>query len=249
MTFCIGIRVDSGLVALADTQILRGEQVSRKIKLTQLRTGERSVFLMTSGLRSIRDKTVKRIEERIAAMRRPFRQVHELATAFGEELRRVRFEDESSLTAGGFTFNLNAIIGGQLADDPDGTLLQVFPEGNWVDATVDAPWFIIGRSYYGKPLLDQLLRHDTNLKSALALAYLAFDATRASVVDVAFPIDVVIHRNGEFRMRQSRLQADELMAAQVAWQASLERALATLTTAWAEPLWSDGFGDVRSPGD
>ena len=69
---------------------------------------------------------------------------------------------------------------------------MVYPEGNWIDATPDSPYFIIGRTSYGKPILDRLLTYDTPLAQAVALAYLAFDSTRASVVDVEFPIDLVL---------------------------------------------------------
>ena len=72
------------------------------------------------------------------------------------------------------------------------TLFYIYPEGNWIEATADSPYFILGRTLYGKPILDRLLISDTPLAQALALAYLAFDATRTSVIDVAFPIDVII---------------------------------------------------------
>jgi putative proteasome-type protease len=72
MTFCIGIRIDAGLIALADTQIVRGEQVSSKAKLSMFEVGDRRLFLMTSGLRSVRDKAVSRLEDRLAAMPEPY---------------------------------------------------------------------------------------------------------------------------------------------------------------------------------
>ena len=43
-----------------------------------------------------------------------------------------------------------------------------------------------------KPILDRLLRHDSSMRHAAALAFLAFDATKASVTDVDFPIDVIV---------------------------------------------------------
>lgn len=243
MTFCIGIRVEAGLIALADTQIVRGDHTSSKAKLSMLRVGGRDVFLMTSGLRSIRDKAVSRLEDHIATMPRPFERAHQLASAFGDALRQVRLEDEETLKAGGLSFNLHAIIGGRLAGDTEPCLFEVFPECNWVCATPDSPYFVIGRSHFGKPILDRLLGHRTPMRTALALAYLAFDATRASVVDVDFPIDVAVDAStasdARSGFRQIRLTAADLADAHGWWHRELERALQGFPMDWAEPLWRD----------
>ena len=235
MTFCIGVRVQEGLVALADTQIVRGEQISSKAKLSEFSQGEHSAFLMTSGLRSVRDKTVMRLQDRLVDAP-PFARVHQLASSFGTELKSVREEDEQALKAGGLSFNLHAILGGQFAKDAEPALFQVFPEGNWVDATPDSPYFIIGRTSYGKPILDRLLRHDTPLDQALALAYLAFDATRASVVDVDFPIDVSVLRTGNPMLHRSRFTAAELGHVHDWWHDRLKSALDAFPMAWSTRL-------------
>lgn len=235
MTFCIGVRVQEGLIALADTQIVRGEQISSKAKLSEFSQGEHSAFLMTSGLRSVRDKTVMRLEDRLVDAP-PFSRVHQLASAFGNELKSVREEDEQALKAGGLSFNLHAILGGQFEKDPEPVLFQVFPEGNWVDATPDSPYFIIGRTSYGKPILDRLLRHDTPLDQALALAYLAFDATRASVVDVDFPIDVIVLRTGSPVLHRSRFTAAELGRVHDWWHDRLKSALDGFPMEWSRRL-------------
>ena len=244
MTFCIGLRVQSGLIALADTQIVRGEQSSSKSKLSTHRVGSGEAFVMTSGLRSVRDKVVSRLEDRIAAMPAPFTRLHQLASAFGDELRQARQEDEASLAAGGLSFNLHAIIGGQLSGDVEPELVQVFPECNWITATPDSPYFVIGRSHYGKPILDRLLTHRTSIRGALALGYLAFDATRASVVDVDFPIDVLVDDGARSTsgssFRQARLTARDLAGAHDWWHAQLERALQAFPMDWSQPLWRDG---------
>ncbi len=223
MTFCIGVRVREGLVALADTQIVKGGEVSSKAKLSLHEHDGRPLFVMTSGLRSVRDKVVLRLEDELAARAQPFRRLHHVVTSFGDELKSVRAEDGPSLEAGGLRFNLHAIIGGQLADDDEPTLFMVYPEGNWVTATDDSPSFIIGRTSYGKPILDRLLDADTPLPHAVALAYLAFDATRASVVDVEFPIDVVVWVDGQ--LREQRFEAAELAEVHDFWHLQLRVAL------------------------
>ena len=242
MTFCIGIRVRGGLVALADTQIVRGEEVSSKAKLSVLRHGGRDVFLMTSGLRSIRDKAVMRLEDELDVADPPPARLYQLVTAFGDQVKRVMAEDGPSLQSSGMRFDLHAIVGGHLPGDADPTLFMVYPQGNWVDATPDAPYFVIGRTSYGKPILDRLLCYDTPLRQAVALAYLAFDATRASVVDVEFPIDMVVLPAGETRISSGRFHAADLAGAHTFWHERLQSALAGFPTEWASALWSGVAG-------
>ncbi len=236
MTFCIGIRVREGLVALADTQIVRGNEVSSKGKLSELDHGGPS-FLMTSGLRSIRDKAFTRLEEQLAATAPPHARLHEIATAFGDQLKRVRVEDGEALAAGKLRFDTHAVIGGQLAGDDAPALFLVYPEGNWIEATEDAPYFVIGRTSYGKPILDRLLTYDTPLRQAVALAYLAFDSTRASVTDVEFPIDVIVHDAADRTTRRRRYDADDVAGVHEFWHERLRTALGELPMDWSAPLW------------
>lgn len=239
MTFCLGIKVEQGLVALADTQIVKGSERLSKGKFTLLQHGDQRLFIMTSGLRSVRDKTVIYLEEKLAEETADFERLYQVAQAFGEQLRRVRVEDGAALAQGGLSFNLHAIIGGQLDDDPSPALFLVYPEGNWIEASSDSSYFIIGRTLYGKPILDRLLGFETPLRQALALAYLAFDATRTSVVDVAFPIDVIVFDPATRSLHQERFDAPALANAAEWWQQSLQTALGKFPMNWANTLLSN----------
>ena len=199
LTFCIGIRVREGIVALADTRIVRGSEQANKQKLVEFQHKEESLFTMTSGLRSVRDKTLVYVEEWLRESSPSMDRLYQFVNLFGEQLRRVKNEDGPSLAEAGLQFNLHAIIGGCLPADQSPQLFYVYSEGNWVEASVDSPYYIIGRTYYGKSILDRLLTYETSLQSALALALLAFDATRTSVNDVDYPIDVAVVATGSRR--------------------------------------------------
>jgi putative proteasome-type protease len=239
MTFCVGIKVTQGLVALADTQIVKGDERLSKGKLTLMKYRAQRLFIMTSGLRSLRDKTVIYLDEKLAEEAADFRRLYQVAQAFGHQLRRVREEDGVALAQGGLSFNLHAVIGGQLEGDPTPTMFYVYPEGNWIEATADSPYFILGRTLYGKPILDRLLISDTPLAQALALAYLAFDATRTSVVDVAFPIDVIAFDPFTRSFSQQRFDAAALASAAEWWQQCLRAALGEFPMDWAKSFLSN----------
>lgn len=217
-------------MALADTRIVRGSETSRKSKLTMLTNADDTAALMTSGLRSVRDKTVTRLQEQLSV--RPLGRMHDLATAFGETLRSVRSDDGDALASSGLAFNTHAVIAGRLEDDVHPGLFHVFPEGNWVESTVDEPYFVIGRSSYGKPILDRLLTYDSPLDRAITLAYLAFDATRTSATDVDFPIDLAVLDTATRTFREQRLTEADLHESHDRWNDELSRALDVLPTPW-----------------
>lgn len=233
MTFCIGIRVKTGLVVLSDTRVVKGSETSRKSKLSTLCDGRSEAVLMTSGLRSVRDKVVARLEDQLATGA-DFGRFHELASAYGDQLRSVRAEDEAALAEGGLSFNSNAILAGRFPDDPDPVLMHVYPEGNWVEATDDAPYFVIGRSSYGKPILDRLLTVTSTLDQAISLAYLAFDATSASATDVGFPIDIGVQPRNHDSFTMQRFTQDDLAKVHATWHDHLNDALDRLPTPWDE---------------
>lgn len=235
MTFCIGIRVQAGLVLLCDTRVVRGAEVSRKSKLTMVPIGRGEIALTTSGLRSVRDKVVARLDDRLRVEHGQQR-IHEVATMYGSALREVRDEDGSALSRSGLSFNPHALVAGRLELDGDPVLMHVYPEGNWVEATDDAPYFIIGRSSFGKPILDRLLSADSTMRQAVSLAYLAFDATRASATDVDFPIDVAVLHRDESRFASIRFEDDQLARTRAEWHDRLRGAFHALSSEWADPL-------------
>lgn len=237
MTFCVGVKVAGGLVGLADTRIVKGSETSSKAKVARLHHDAGSLFLMTSGLRSVRDKAYAYFEQEMAATEPgQVTRMFQVANLFGAALRRVREEDGAALQQSGFAFNLNAIIGGKFSDDPEPALLYVYPEGNWVEATADAPYHIIGRTTYGKPILDRLLTAQTSLGQALALSFLAFDATRTSVTDVDFPVDIVVLDAATRHLNERRFDAHELALATSWWQETLRSALGQFPLDWASQL-------------
>ncbi len=239
MTFCLGIKVKQGLIALADTRIVKGPEQLSKGKVSLLEHDGRAFFVMTSGLRSVRDKAVIYLTEHLARLATPYDRFYQVANAFGEQLRRVYAEDGLALAAGKLTFNLHTIIGGQLANDADPEMFYIYPEGNWIEASADSPYFVIGRTAYGKPILDRFLVWNTSLKTSVALAYLAFDATRTSVTDVDYPFDILMLENGGSRFRQQRFDAVHLHDAQEWWQQRLRAALHDMPHQWADRLFED----------
>lgn len=236
MTFCVGIKIRDGVVALADTRITRGAEQSSKRKLSLQRHADRSLFTMTSGLRSVRDKSMVYLDDALRRRDRPLENLYELVNLFGEQLRRVKREDGPSLAASNLSFNLNAIIGGALPGDRQPELFCVYPEGNWIQASADAPYFMIGRTHYGRPILDRCLTDETTIPQAIALALLAFEATSGSVNDVDYPIDIAVLPGDGSSAISRRFEASQLAAARSWWKQTLRKSLDHMPMDWASDL-------------
>ena len=239
MTFCVGIKVEEGVVALADTQIVLGSERISKQKLAALPHAGDSLFAMTSGLRSVRDKSIIYLNEELGQRTEPFDRLFRVVNLFGDQLRKVREEDGPSLTQSGLKFNTNAIIGGCLAGDISPQLFYTYPEGNWIESNPDSPYFIIGRTTYGKPILDRLLNFQTPLRTAVALAFLAFDATRASVTDVDCPIDVAVIPASTREATYHRFAQDEINEVTRWWSGALSDALTAMPMEWSNILFQE----------
>ena len=236
MTFCIAARVRDGIVALADTRIVKGGERLSKAKLALHIAPGGCFFTMTSGLRSIRDKMLIYGEEAMAAVDTDFTRLYQVVNLLGEQLRRVYAEDGPSLRQSNLAFNLHAIVGGRLAGDPRATLFLIYPEGNWIEINDDSPYFMIGRTPYGRPLLDRHLRVDLPLRQATLLALLAFDVTSCSVTDVDYPIDIAIMQADQQEFIHSRFEEAAMRSVTDHWYAALEQALHNAPTHWLDSL-------------
>ena len=179
MTYCLGIRVREGLIALADGRVTSGSQMAAARKMITLGEG-RHRFLHHDLGPAQRARQGSRLPEAGAGGARSegFTSMLDAAGAFSRCLRRVWEEDGEALAASDLQFNLHAIIGGRLPDDPEATMFLVYPEGNWIEVDERTPYFSIGATAYGKPILDRALKYDTALRHALKLAYLSFDSSR-----------------------------------------------------------------------
>ncbi|MBW4891582.1 peptidase [Mucilaginibacter sp. HMF5004] len=234
MTYCLGIKVQKGLVAVADTRITSGTDVTTKKKIYTFQKDNCSLFIMTSGLRSVRDKAIVYFQEVLEEGIDDYNKMFKAVNAFGEQVKRVAEEDRESLEHAGFKFNLNTIIGGQLRDDEEHKLFLLYPEGNWVELGEGAPYVIIGNAAQGKAILNRVLKKNTSLKLALKAAFVSFDSTRISAADVDFPIDVALYKNNSFDLVEYHYEEEDLNQVSTQWDKALKSALKNISNHWMD---------------
>lgn len=236
MTYCLGITIEEGLIAIADTRITAGNEMYSNKKISIHEINNHSLFIMTAGLRSVRDKSITYFNQKINEEEESYNFMFEAASAFGKMLKKVGDEDREVLEKEGYQFNLHAIIGGQMPKDSEHKLFLIFPEGNWIEINDGLKYQIIGNSNYGKPILNRNLSYETSLKEALKLGFLSFDATQFSTNDVDYPIDVVVYEKNSFKIKEMRLQKEDMQIISDDWNLSLRESLKKINENWMKGL-------------
>lgn len=228
MTFCIGIKTRQGIVGLSDTRITSGSDTTTSKKVFSINKENHSYFIMTSGLRSIRDKAITYFTDVIEQKDDNFKKLYEAVNEFGNQVKRVAAEDRDNLWQAGMAFNLYSIIGGQLEDDKEHKLYLLYPQGNWIEIRTGTPFVIIGNAGAGNPILKRSLTYNESLEFALNCAFLAFDATRISANDVDYPIDTVVLERDARVITEKRFEQEELEKISQFWKNRLREAILDL---------------------
>jgi len=239
MTFCLAVKVQDGLVGIADTRITSGSECITARKVSVHTHGQHSLFLMTSGLRSVRDKVVTYFEEVLESGEGDFDRLYKAVNALSAQIRRAAAEDKEALEASNLHFNLHALVGGQMEHDKEPKLYLIYPQANWVEISQGTPYSIIGETGYGKPILDRTLKYSDSMQFALKVGCLAFDSTRISAANVDFPIDVVIYKRDSFEIVEHRYEKQDLIDISNWWQERLRESVRLLPSKWITSLFAE----------
>ena len=208
MTYCVGIRLDAGMVFLSDSRTNAGlDAIStfRKMMIYE-KPGDRFMVMLSAGNLSI-SQSVREILQVEKLERGDHEEpltiwnatsMFDAARVLGSAVRRVHEQDGPSMRASGIDFNTSMIFGGQIAGEAMRMFL-VYAAGNFIEATRETCFFQIGESKYGKPILDRVLTPLTPLDEAAKCALVSMDSTLKSNLSVGLPLDLLIYREGEFR--------------------------------------------------
>ena len=229
--------VEEGIVGLADSRLTSGTEIISAKKVSVYQQGQGTFFIMTSGLRSVRDKTLTYFEDELATRSEPFQRLFKTVNTLAGHLREVTREDKPALVDSGFKFDFYALVGGQLEHDREHLLYLVYPEGNWVEIGKGTPYQIIGSPAYGKPVLDRTLQYKDSLRFALKVGVLSFDSTRISAADVDYPMDVVIYAKNTYQITEYRYSKDDLAPISDWWQERLRNSVRDLGAEWIDRVF------------
>ncbi len=257
MTYCIGIRLNAGLVFLSDSRTNAGiDQIStfRKMIVYE-KPDDRFMVLLSSGNLSI-SQSVRETLQLEKIDRGPDQpgltiwnaeSMFDAARVLGATVRRVCQQDGPSLRAAGIDFNATMIFGGQIKGEAM-RLFLVYSEGNFIEATRETCFFQGGESKYGKPILDRVLTPDTPLDQAAKSALVSMDSTLKSNLSAGLPLDLLVYREGEFRSERIVCIDDQNPYFQMIRNTWGQR-LREVFEAIADPVWDDAVTEhpLRTP--
>ncbi|MBS0219288.1 MAG: peptidase [Proteobacteria bacterium] len=212
MTYAVAVRLERGLVFAADTRTNAGiDNVSQFRKLHYWRrTGERVLVLLSSGNLAVTQSVISLVNEQLAGNADEGKpnlmnvtSMYRSARLIGDLVREVRAVDGPALEGSTNGFSATFILGGQIGDEPP-RLFQIYPEGNFIEATDDTPYLQIGEHKYGKPILDRVVRADMRLSEAAKLVLLSYDSTLRSNLSVGMPIDLLLYERDTLDVRRVR---------------------------------------------
>jgi putative proteasome-type protease len=238
MTYCVGLRLNKGLVFMSDTRTNAGVDnfsVTRKM-FTWDAPGDRVITLMTAGNLATTQALVSLLDERskIVAERNPT--ILELPTMFqvarlvGATLKEVIDESRPEGQEATSKFTASVILGGQIKGGAP-TLFMIYPEGNFIEVTDDSPFFQIGEAKYGKPILVRAYDRDMSFEDAIKLLMVSFDSTIKANLSVGLPLDLQTYTKDSLMVgNTARIEADDAYyrAISTSWGDALRNALMQL---------------------
>ena len=205
MTYCVGMLLDAGLVFLADSRTNAGvDQIStfRKVAVFD-RPGKCIMVLLSAGNLAISQALTSILRERneLSTPQSVFNapNMFEATLQVGDALREVHRRDAESLKEHNIEFNASFIFGGQIGAEPP-RLFCIYAAGNFIEATADTPYFQIGESKYGKPILDRVVTRSTSLAQGAKCALISMDSTIRSNLSVGLPLDLLSVQRDNWRV-------------------------------------------------
>lgn len=216
MTYCVALKIDDGLVFMSDTRTNAGiDSISTFKKMYQWSVpGERVIVLLAAGNLATTQSVTSLLDERTKAPadRAPSvfatPSMYQTARLVGDTVKEV-ISGSAPAGQSADAFSASFILGGQIRGT-EPRLFQIYPEGNFIEASGDTPFFQIGETKYGKPILIRAYEREMRYEEALKLLMVSFDSTVKSNLSVGLPIDMLFYRKNSLDITyQNRVTADD----------------------------------------
>lgn len=247
MTYCVGLKLDQGLIFASDSRTNAGvDDIGRYGKMRVFaRDGDRVIVTLSAGNLSVTQNALNLLAHR--ASHEPGQHglmsatsMFEVATLVGDAMREIRSRDESYLRASNVDPSASFILGGQIRGEAP-RLFLVYSEGNFIESLTDTAYFQTGETKFGKPILDRVITPATDMVEAAKCVLVSFDSTIRANVSVGLPIDLLTYRRDSLQVdSQHRLEEGNayLASLRTQWNDSLRTAVRQLPA----PDWLDSAG-------
>ena len=206
MTYCVALRLDSGMIFASDSRTNAG--VDHIATFTKMRVYEKKDdrvivalssgnLAMTQGVINLLDKHAKSGDEEQTIWN--VQSMYDAAALVGDALREMGRRDAPFLSQSNIEASASLLVGGQIKGEVP-RLFHIYTQGNFIEATDDTPYFQLGESKYGKPILDRVVSMATPQKEAAKCVLISFDSTMKSNISVGLPIDLLWYPRDSLRV-------------------------------------------------
>ena len=206
MTYCVALRLDSGMIFASDSRTNAGvDQIATFTKMRVYEKKDDRVIVtlssgnlaMTQGVINLLDRHAKAPEDEHTIWN--VQSMYDAAELVGNALREIGRRDAPFLSQSNIEASANLIVGGQINGEAP-RLFHIYTQGNFIEATDDTPYFQLGESKYGKPILDRVVSMATPQKEAAKCVLISFDSTMKSNISVGLPIDLLWYPRDSLRV-------------------------------------------------
>ena len=240
VTYCVGMMLDKGLVLMSDTRTNSGvDNISVFRKMFHWSVpGERSVAIMSAGNLGTTQAVISLIEERTkhpddrepSLLKAPT--MFRVASMIGELLRDViaKQQKQNPDKSGKPRFTASLIVAGQI-EGMEPRLFMIYPEGNFIEASADTPFFQIGETKYGRPIIIRGYDSQMSFEDGVKLLMVSMDSTLAANLSVGMPLDVLVLEKDNFEpLHERRIMASDpyFQAISSGWGQALKQAFHSL---------------------
>ena len=208
MTYCVGVKLEEGLVFASDSRTHAGvDDYAKFCKMTVFeRAADRVLVLLSSGGLAATQAVINVLRKRADAQ--PLHiwtvpSMFDVANLVADAMRDIERRDGPFLEGGGLKFNASFILGGQIAGE-DMRLFRIYAEGNFIEAGTDTSFLQTGEAKYGKPILDLAVTPSATLEDATKCVLVSFDSTMLSNLSVGMPIDLLCYARDSLKVTMKR---------------------------------------------
>jgi putative proteasome-type protease len=206
MTYCVALRLDTGMIFASDSRTNAGvDHVATfsKMRVYEKRD-ERVIVVLSSGNLAMTQGVVNILDRHHVAAEGTetiwnVDSMYDAAGLVGAALREMGRRDGPFLSQANIEAHSNLLVGGQIKGEPP-RLFHIYGQGNFIEATDDTPYFQLGESKYGKPILDRVVSMATPQKEAAKCVLISFDSTMKSNISVGLPIDLLWYPRDSLRV-------------------------------------------------
>ena len=238
MTYCVGLKIDRGLVFMSDTRTNAGMDSISTFKKMHVweEPGERVIVLMSAGNLATTQAVVSLLDERTKAVADRHATLLETPSMYqtvrmvGDTVKEVIASSSPAGEKADSYFNASFVLGGQIRGT-EPRLFMIYPEGNFIESSDDTPFFQVGETKYGKPIIVRTYDRAMSFAETVKLLLVSFDSTLKSNLSVGLPLDLLFYEKDSYKVgMKKRIAQDDPYYRTISdgWSNSLKQAFKSL---------------------